>query len=288
MSEPGPARDPADADWTPVILTVAPNGARKTQADHPALPMTPAEIASCAAACVEAGAAMIHLHVRDKDGRHTLDAETYRAAMAAIERAIGNRIVVQITSEAVGMYRAEQQIAMVRELRPEAVSLAVREIVPDQAHEAPAAVFFAWMRKESVLPQFIVYSDADLARFDDLVARGVVPPGRHFMLFVLGRYTQGQRSQPTDLLPFFTANRAQRPWAVCAFGPREAACAAAATAFGGHVRVGFENNLYLADGSTAPDNAALIAAAAANARLIGRPVADAGAARDILIRYAWS
>jgi uncharacterized protein (DUF849 family) len=144
------------------------------------------------------------------------------------------------------------------------------------------------MRDESVLPQFIVYSDQDLVRFDDLVARGIVPPGHHFMLFVLGRYTAGQRSQPADLLPFIAANRAERPWAVCAFGPRESACAAAATALGGHVRVGFENNLFLADGSTAPDNAALVAAAAANARLIGRPVAEAGAARDILARYGWT
>ncbi len=287
MNEPARGQDPAEA-WTPVILTVAPNGARKTKADHPALPMTPAEIAACAAACAEAGAAMIHLHVRDTDGRHTLDIETYRAAIAAVERAVGKGIVIQVTSEAVGMYRAEEQIAMVREVRPEAVSLAVREIVPDAAHEAPAAEFFAWMRKESVLPQFIVYSDQDLARFDDLVARGIVPAGRHFMLFVLGRYTAGQRSQPADVLPFIAANRAGRPWAVCAFGPREAACAATATALGGHVRVGFENNFFLANGATAPDNAALIAAAAASAKLIGRPVADAGSAREILARYGWS
>jgi uncharacterized protein (DUF849 family) len=52
-----------------VILAVAPNGARKTKADHPALPMTPEEIAMTAAACHEAGAAMIHLHVRDPDGQ---------------------------------------------------------------------------------------------------------------------------------------------------------------------------------------------------------------------------
>ncbi len=54
------------------------------------------------------------------------------------------------------------------------------------------------------------------------------------------------------------------------------------------MRVGFENNFFLANGATAPDNAALIAAAAASAKLIGRPVADAGSAREILARYGWS
>ncbi len=276
------------APWAPLILTVAPNGARKTKADHPALPMTPDEIAACAAACAEAGAAMIHLHVRDRDGGHTLDAEAYRDAIAAVRRVAGQGIVIQVTSEAVGIYQPPQQMAMVRELRPEAVSLAVREIVPDAAHEAAAAAFFAWMRNEAVQPQFIVYSADDLHRLDDLIARGVVPPGRHFVLFVLGRYTPGQVSEPGDLLPFLSANSLAHPWAVCAFGAREAACAAAATALGGHVRIGFENNLFLADGSPAPDNAALVAAAAANAAGLGRPVAGPGAARKMLEEYGWS
>ncbi|MFQ5776142.1 MAG: 3-keto-5-aminohexanoate cleavage protein [Kiloniellaceae bacterium] len=272
----------APGPWAPLILAVAPNGARKTKADHPALPMTPPEIARCAAACAEAGAAMIHLHVRDRSGGHTLDAETYRAAIAAVRRETGGRMIIQVTSEAVGLYSPAQQMAMVREVRPEAVSLAVREIVPDAAHEKPAAEFLAWLKAEAILPQFILYSDRDLARFGDLIARAIVPPGPHFVLFVLGRYTRGERSEPADLLPFLAANGAGHVWAMCAFGPRETACAVAAAALGGHARVGFENNLRLPDGALAPDNAALVAAAAAGAEAIGRPLADAEAARSLL------
>lgn len=66
--------------------------------------------------------------------------------------------------------------------------------------------------------------------------------------------------------------------------PREGACAALAAALGGHARVGFENNLTLSDGTPAPDNAALVAPAAAAARLIGRPLADADAARALMAR----
>ena len=269
-------------DWPPLILAVAPNGARKTRADHPALPIAPDEIAGTAAACLEAGAAMIHLHVRDRDEGHTLDVGAYQAAIAAVRGAVGDRLVIQATTEAVGIYRPEQQMAMVRELRPEAVSLAVRELVADEAAEPAAAEFLAWLREAGILPQFIVYSAEDLERFDALIDRGVVPEGRHFLLFVLGRYTAGQTSAPSDLLPFLAANRREHPWAVCAFGPREAACALAAATLGGHARVGFENNLCLPDGTVAPDNAALIAAAAAGAAAMGRPLADAAQARAMM------
>jgi uncharacterized protein (DUF849 family) len=162
----------------PLILAVAPNGARKTKADHPALPMTPGEIAREAARSVEAGAAMIHLHVRDASGGHSLDPETYRDAIAAVRRETGDRLIVQVTSEAVGRYSAAEQMAMVRALKPEAVSLALKEILPEGAEEAPVAGFLAWVAREEILPQFILYDAAELARFGELVARGIIPDGR--------------------------------------------------------------------------------------------------------------
>ena len=266
----------------PVILAVAPNGARKTKADHPALPITADEIAATAAACREAGAAMIHLHVRDPDGRHSLDVDTYRAATAAVRAAVGRDLVVQITSEAVGIYRPEEQMQMVRELKPEAVSLAVREIVPDDAAEPAAADFLAWVTAEGILPQYILYSDDDLRRFDDLIARGIIPGERQVVLFVLGRYTKGQTSEPRELMPFLAANNRDHLWSVCAFGPRETACAVAAAALGGHARVGFENNFHLPDGSLAADNAALVAAVTEGLSAIGGRPASADEARDLM------
>ena len=276
------APDAAAETPAPLMIAVAPNGARRTQADHPKLPMTPAELAHCAADCAAAGAAMIHLHVRDEAGGHTLDPAAYRAAIAAIRGETGDRIVIQATTEAVGRYAPAEQMAAVRELRPEAVSLAPRELVPEGGDETAAAAFFHWLEGEGILPQYILYSEQDMARFDDLIARGVVPAGPKFVLFVLGRYTPGQRSQPNDLVPFLTANRAGHRWAVCAFGPREAACAVTAAGLGGHARVGFENNLLLPDGRRAADNAALVANVAQAAALLGRPLADAGAARALM------
>lgn len=267
--------------WTPYIVGVAPNGARKTQSDHPALPMTAAELARTAAACCDAGASYLHLHVRDRDGRHILDADAYRDASEAIRQEVGDDMVIQITTEAVGLYNADQQMAVVREVRPESASVAVREIVPDESSESAAAEFFAWMRSESVLPQFILYADADVARFRDLCRRGVVPGNRHFVLFVLGRYSADQQSMPVDLLPFLKTWSVNGDWSICAFGRHENACALTAAALGGHSRVGFENNILMADGKTAPENAALVAQARLAAELIGRPMAVAADVREL-------
>jgi 3-keto-5-aminohexanoate cleavage enzyme len=74
-------------DAKPVVITVAPTGAEVTRDDNPALPHTPAEIASDALACAEAGAAIVHLHVREEDGtpssRPELFAETIEQIRAA-------------------------------------------------------------------------------------------------------------------------------------------------------------------------------------------------------------
>jgi uncharacterized protein (DUF849 family) len=259
----------------PLILTVAPNGAYKQADAHPALPLTPADLARQAPGWVEAGAAMLHLHIRTPEGAHSLDVDGYRAAQAAVRAAVGDALVLQVTSEAARVYRAEQQIAMVRALRPEAVSVGLREVDQPEVGEAGLARFFGWLADEGVMTQVIAYDAADLRRWQALRAAGVVPAGRWFLLFVLGRYSAGQVSSPRDLLPFLAADDGESPWAMCAFGAAEHACASAAMALGGHVRVGFENNLHLKDGRLAPDNAALIAQAAASAAALGRPLASA-------------
>ncbi|MCW8863235.1 MAG: 3-keto-5-aminohexanoate cleavage protein [Rhodospirillales bacterium] len=246
---------------SPVIVSVAPTGARKTRADHPALPVTPDEIAREAKACMDAGAALLHLHVRDAEGRHSIDPDAYRIATSAVRKAVGDDLIVQVTTEAVGMFNRQQQMAAVRDLRPEAVSLAIRELVPDAGAEDEAADFCAWMKDEGVLPQYIVYDAADLSRFFDLQKNGVIKDEHPFVLFVLGRYLKDRSSRPDDLLPFLDVWRGEAGtgfWGVCAFGPAEGACALTAAALGGHPRIGFENNTLLSDGALAPDNAALI------------------------------
>ena len=148
-----------------VMIAVAPNGARKTQRDHTQLPITSQSLAATAAGCREAGACMIHLHVRDDSQSHSLDSDRYKAAIKAIRKEVGSELIIQITTEAVGIYQPAQQMQAVKEVRPEAVSLAIRELCPigsDAGREKEAANFFAWLYREHVSPQYILYSIEDI------------------------------------------------------------------------------------------------------------------------------
>lgn len=265
------------------MIAVAPNGARKTQHDHPALPIGAAELANTAAACLEAGACMIHLHVRDSANKHTLDPDSYKKAISAIRKKVGAELIIQITTEAVGIYQATQQMQAVKEVKPEAVSLAIKELCPAGADEREAAEFFAWLYREHISPQYILYSIEDIRRFNDLQKRGIIPGQSATVLFTLGRYTQNQQSNAEDLLPLLNElNPDNNSWWLCAFGKTEADCMQRAIELGGHCRVGFENNLLLPDGSTSPNNESLVSLVVKSACDLKRPIATASEARALL------
>ena len=266
----------------PLVIAVAPNGARKTRLEHPALPISADELAEAAWNALAAGAAMIHLHVRGDDGGHSLDVDRYREAIAAIRARVGPEMIIQVTTEAVGIYSAEQQMTMVRELRPEAVSLAICELCPPGGDEEQAATFFAWLPREGIAPQYILYSVEDVERFEALRRGGVIPGERVNVLYVLGRYGVSGGSSPSQLLqPLIEAMQGDVSWSVCAFGAMEAESMLGAAELGGHCRVGFENNMQLASGDTAPDNAALVRQLADGAAAMGRAIASPAQARRI-------
>jgi 3-keto-5-aminohexanoate cleavage enzyme len=264
----------------PLLITVAPNGAYKQRPDHPALPLTTTELGQTAKQCLDAGAAMIHMHIRDAEGRHSLDVQGYRDAQQAVKAAVGDAMIIQVTSEAARVYKAPEQIAMVTALKPEAVSVGLREVDQPEIGEAGLAQFFGWLAKERVMTQVIVYDVADLQRWQALRTKGVIPDAPWSLLFVLGRYSVGQTSEAKDLLPFVMAHTGNEPWSMCAFGAGEHACATTAAALGGHVRVGFENNLLLNNGQVASDNAALVCQIADSARVLGRSLYTAAQARE--------
>lgn len=274
----------------PLMIAVAPNGARKTKQHHPQLPISADELAATAAACLDAGACMIHLHVRNAQLGHTLDPDTYKHATKVIRDHVGPGLIIQITSEAVGLYQPAQQIDAVRQVKPEAVSLAIRELCASEADETAAAEFFAWLHRERISAQYILYSIEDIQRFKQLHARGLIPGDKLTVLLVLGRYTSDQQSDPNELLPLLVEIETEIKveiekdycWWLCAFGATESDCMLKAAELGGHCRVGFENNLLLSDGSIAPDNQALVNQVTGNARKIGRAVASTDTARELL------
>lgn len=251
---------------TELIISVAPNGARKTKKDHPAIPLSPQELAQEAAACVEAGAGLFHLHIRDDNDGHSLAVERYQAAIEAIRNKVGDRLIIQVTTESCGIYTPEEQIAMVKAVKPEAISVAIRELIPSPEYEAAAAAFFVWIEEQQIVPQYILYSPAEIEYFASLRNKGVIPAGPQFFLFVLGKKNAPDQhssyAQPEDIIPFMQAKErflnADDQWGICAFGAYENACMLEAAQRGGHVRMGFENNHMLADGTVAANNAALV------------------------------
>lgn len=264
------------------IVISAPNGARRGKADHAGIPLSPAELAENAQAILNCGASMLHLHVRDEANRHTLDPLRYRAAIEAVRDRIGDKLVIQITTEAVGMYSADEQMAVVKDLTPEAVSIALRELVPDRQNPGDASHFFGWLKANGVMPQYILYSTDEVRWFEELRCRGTFHDELPFVLFVLGRYGTTDFGIPSELEDYRRVLGDERiPWAVCCFGPRENEVSQLAATTGGHARVGFENNMLMPDGSEAPDNAALVKLAAGHALSAMRELATADDVRQL-------
>lgn len=238
---------------------VAPTGARRGPADHPALPITIPQIVEEARSCFAAGAGAIHAHVRDGDGLHTLDAGLYRELLAELTKAVPE-MTVQITTEAVGRYTPSQQRSLVRELRPAHVSIAMREITAGE-DEAVSRTFYHWAYEAGIDVQHILYTPEEVQRLRDMVARDVIPIDGLEIIFVLGQYSGARDSSPEDLATYLTQRTgalAQAGFAVCAFGRQETACLVTAIRAGGNARIGFENNLLGEDGKLAPSNAARV------------------------------
>jgi 3-keto-5-aminohexanoate cleavage enzyme len=264
-----------------VVLTVAPNGGRKTKVDCPLLPLSADELARTAAECLERGASMIHLHVRDAEGRHCLDPEVYRATIGRICQEVGDRLVLQITSESIGRYSPAEQRAAVLRTNPEAVSLALRELAPDGADEKDFGDFLGKLKQMRIWPQVILYTPAEADRLGAMLKQGLIPFDKLSVLYVLGRFALTRTALPRDVLPFLAPDMPRfESWSVCAFGRREAGCVTAAALLGGHGRVGFENNLALPDGARAGSNAELVGAAAHALEAVGLQTQTAEGLRE--------
>ena len=264
------------------IIMAAPNGARKTHRDHPNLPVSVAETVAEAVRCHAAGATVLHAHVRGDNEEHVLDPARYRQLFAAMA-AEAPDMLLQMTTEAVGVYTPPEQAACVYDLNPEMISMAVREMAGEGADRDEARKFYHWTRDQGVHVQHIVYDDQDLLRLLALQRDGVIPAGRLCVLFVLGRYLENRESLPSDIDPFLAAKGdVAMDWFVCAFGSHEHDCALAAIEAGGHARVGFENNLLRPDGTTADYTSDQVAALKSAAESRGHHIADRGQTVQIL------
>ncbi len=266
---------------TPAIIMAAPNGARKTRLDHPALPVSIEETVEEALQCHAAGATVLHAHVRGAEKEHVLDTGLYQELIAEMRRRAPG-MLIQITTEAVGIYTPMQQVACVQSVVPEMASVSLKEMTSNFTDLDIAKHFYTWTVEAGVHIQHILFSTDELKQFFKLKQRGIVPDSHRCVLFVLGRYAVDFQSSPADLNPFLASDLARLDWFVCAFGAREQACVSAAINQGGHARVGFENNLQLPDGEIASSTAELVSDLSVAILATDRPIASSEQARQIL------
>lgn len=264
-----------------LIITAALTGAEVTRAQQPALPITPEEIAEAAHACAQAGASIVHVHARNPDGSPSQDKEIYRQIMAQV-RARCDVIVQVSTGGAVGM-SAQERLAPVT-LRPEMATLSMGSVNFGgdvfMNHPSDMDVFARTMHEYGVKPELEIFDSGMLTTANRWLSKGLLQGPAHFDL-VLG--IPGAMAGTPEALMFL---RAQLPpgatWTVAGIGAAQLPLGTLAIVLGGHVRVGFEDNVYYRKGELATSNAQLVARIARISRELDRPVATPDEARALL------
>lgn len=268
----------------PLVIMVAPNGARRTKFDHPALPITASELADTAKACRNAGTAAIHLHVRNAHGFHSLDKERYVEAIKAILDKTPETLI-QVTTEAAGIFDVEQQEKLLTALKPQFASLSIREICRNGSDKARQVLSYAGF--SGIGLQYILYDNADIELLAEFREKGWLHTNSQpAVITVAGRYSATQDSRIEDIEAFHDhlakhgLNGGR--WMACAFGSGEITCLRRTIELGGHVRVGFENAITDPHGRLAKDNAERVELVASVARNVGRELASPLEAKGII------
>ncbi len=268
-----------------VIITVAVNGSRPTKAMHPAVPYTPAEIADAAVEAHRAGAAIAHIHVRDPEsGAPSSRLELFAEVLDRIRSRCD--MLVNLTTSGLhvtGQDALEQRLAPVQ-LRPDLCSLDIGSLnfrdrlfanPPDFGEEAARR-----MQAAGVKPEIEVFDVGHIDQALDLIGRGLIEPPPYFQLCMGVKW--GIPATPENLLFMRSKLPADAQWSVLGVGAAQWTMVALGVLLGGHVRVGFEDNLYLRKGVLARNNAEMVEQAVRIAQALQREVATPAEARAML------
>jgi 3-keto-5-aminohexanoate cleavage enzyme len=268
------------AAMEPLMITVAPVGAELSLEQTPHLAVTPAQLGEVAAKVRAAGAALIHVHCRNDDGTNTHDVARFRAAYEAI--GTSSDLVVQFsTGGAIGMTPLERAAPL--ELRPEMATLTCGTVnFGDEVFENSFPIMrgiLAAMRRYDVTPELEIFDRGHIANAVLLARQGhlTLPAHVDFVLGVPG----GLDASVENLVECVRALPAGCTWSVAGIGRMQLPLAVTATAMGGHVRVGLEDNIYYSKGRLA-SNEELVARVVRIASELGRPIATPDEARRIL------
>lgn len=284
-----------------VIITCAITGNITTPEQHPGLPITPKQIADSALEAAKAGASVAHIHVRNPEtGRPSMDISLYREVMDRI-RQQNPEMVINLTTGPGGRFvpsenepkvaapgttlvRPELRVEHIAQLKPEICTLDLNTMnsggqvvinTPDNVRKMARII-----KQAGVKPELEIFDSGDLRLALDLMKEGELD-GPGLFSFVLG-VNYGFAANPETMAYARSMLPANATWSAFGIGRHEFPMVAQAYLYGGHVRVGFEDNLYIAKGVLAESNAQLVSRARQIIESIGGEVASAAEAREIL------
>lgn len=266
-----------------LIITAAICGAEVTKEHNPSVPYTVEEIAREAEAAYKAGASIIHLHVRLDDGTPTQDKERFRLCMEAIRERCPDVIIQPSTGGAVGMSNEERLQPIT--LNPEMATLdcGTCNFGGDDIFvntENTIKEFGEKMIALAIKPEIEVFDKGMIDMAIRLNKKGYIKSPMHFNL-VLG-VNGGISATPRDLVFMAESIPQGSTFTVSGIGKGQFPMASMAIIMGGHVRVGYEDNVYLSKGVLAKSNAELVEKVARLAKELGRDIATPKEARQIL------
>ena len=266
-----------------LIITAAICGAEVTKEQNPAVPYTVEEIVREAKSAVDAGAAIVHLHVREDDGTPTQSKARFKECMDTIYKVCPDVIIIPSTGGAVGM-SAEERLQPT-ELMPEMATLDCGTCnFGDDVFENTMPMMRAFgkrMMENNIKPEYECFEMGHLDTVLNMARKGQVPGAPMQFNFVLG--VPGCTPATVQNLAWLVnAIPAGSTWTATGIGRNAFTLAAAAIVMGGNVRVGFEDNLNLERGVLAKSNGELVAKVVRIAKELGRPVATSAEAREIL------
>ena len=268
----------------PCILCCAITGSLPTKANNPAVPISIAEQVESSHAAFEAGASIIHCHVRADDGSPTSDPDRFALLKEGLERHCPG-IIVQFSTG--GRSGAGQTRGGMLPLKPDMASLSVgSNNFPTRVYENPPDLvdwLAAEMVKYQITPEVEAFDLSHILQAIRMHGEGRLY-GRLYVQFVMGvKNAMPADREIFDLYVQVMKTRApDAEWCAAGIGPAQAVVNEWAIAAGGHTRAGLEDNVRLDRDRLAPSNAALIARAADLCAKYGRPVATPAEARRIL------
>jgi len=268
-----------------IIVTVAVTGSRPTKEMNPAVPYSPKEIVEAAVACHKAGAAIVHVHVRDpKNGRPDFKIELFKEVLDGIRQRCN--ILVNLTTS--GLFLDGPDVILQRlqpvSLKPDLCSFDLGSInFQDRVFlNSPkwAEAGAKYMQEKGVKPEIEAFDVGHIYQAIDLIQRGLIDDPPYFQLCMGVKW--GMEASPENLLFMKNKLPTNAEWSVLGVAKDQLPMITMGILLGGNIRVGFEDNIYLRKGVLASSNAQMVEMAVDLAQRLGRQVASTHEARQIL------